>query len=563
MKTMMRKSTLYFLALGGAALLSQELSAMEFFKQNLGNVAGFALDGAKQLPWAEIGKGAKDAFVYVAEGTIDTATTVANKVSDKMHAMNQAEKARIEREALEQLDVCDETIRNPRSTEAAIAAALQEKSRILNKKNEQLSALNKSVADVANGIIKTAAAGIDDIRDTAKKLFTENIERGTKVAVAEATAKATEEARGAAMLQKAREDAQWYVDNKWLLIGGTVAIIGSYFVFKHGVPFLIDRYKIPELAQETSLLSMKDRLSNWLTGVTYETDIAEVKFSPELTDRLHGSAHGLKQMVANGSILQNKLFYGPPGTGKTEFARRLARWSEMDFVYFSAGDLEQMDKTEATRKVTSLFVRAQYNSKPLMIVLDEADLVLGHRYNKDGVSDMNDTIKAVNNQFLTYTGKGNSNYMVVAISNHPDKMDDAFLSRCDEQILFDAPNAESRREILDLYLDKYLINGAHLKLPERATGLSKFMSYIFPATRVARKVDIEDGALSEDARQSMAKNLEGWVGRDIEQFVTAIETVARSTPACTVTPDVINKALRIKKTDLEIKKKGFQFKRRA
>lgn len=555
MKTMIKKSILYVLVLSGPALLSHELLAMEFLKQNLGGLAGAAMEQAKTVDWAYYGGQVKDGFVKVADGTIDAAGKIATKVSDKMSEMNRLEKERIEREALEQLAVCDQTIADRRSTPEAIAAALEQKSRILNKKNEALSSLNKGVADVANGIMKSAATAIDDVREAGKAIVMGGIEQRKAVAVA----RAQEEAKGAAMLQKAREDAQWYVDNKWLLIGGTMAIVGSYFIFKHGVPFIIDRYKIPTLAQETSLLSVKDRLNNWLHGISYESDLTEVKFSPELTQRLTNSAEGLKQMVANGSILQNKLFYGPPGTGKTEFARRLARWSDMDYIYFSAGQFEQLDKNEATRQVTELFVHAQYASKPLMIVLDEGDLVLGHRYNKAGSSDLNDTLKAVNNQFLTYTGKGNTQYMLVVITNHPDKIDEAFLSRCDEQILFGAPDAQSRRDILDLYIDKYLVRGAHLRLPEKATGFSKIMSYIFPTTRAPRKVEIEEGALSDEARTKIAAKLEGWVGRDIEQLVTAIETVARSTSSCTVTPEVIRRAHLLKLSDLEAKKKGFNF----
>ncbi len=545
-------------------LLPSSLNAMNW----LGEGLNAAFDAAKQIEW---GKRFGDAAEFVGTGIKKTAEVARDGVIDVGEAWSDYLKDRardLEIAYQQQLATADDAIRaverRPNATAEEIQAAYANKQRIIAKRDEEIGQMRKGLNEAVGqmgkavgGIAEQLGETVKDARELAKASWMASIERDKAVAIEKERSNTV--AKG---IQTAVENVTKAIkENPHYIIGIPVATFAISYTLYHVIKYTSERWRIPSIAQETSLLSTRDRFSNWLYGVKYESDLTDVKFSPELTEQLTESAIGLKMMIENGSILQNKLFYGPPGTGKTEFAMRLARWSGMDYIYFSAGQLEKLSIEEATRQVAELFTYAQFAAKPLMIVVDEADLVFGDRgkmYNGGG-SALNEKRFAVNNQFLTYTGKGSSHYMVIAITNHPEQFDSAFLSRCDEQILIGPPNAQTRREILDHYIDKYLVRGDHLPLPENQTGFAKVMSFVFPGSSVVSKVNIAEDALSDKARDDIALQLDGWVGRDIEQLVTLIETIARTTESREVTPAVIKKAMTRKTAEKRKQQSGFAF----
>ncbi len=434
--------------------------------------------------------------------------------------------------------------------------ALREIDRLTNEKNKQLDELNKMAMDAAN-------RGKDLVFDIGE-MGIEEIKASGAARREQAKAVAVEEQRGKDMLARVDKLLNFVSEKPYVIIGIAAGLFGSYFALKHGIQHVSDAYKIPTLAQETSLVPYRTKFKNWLLDEQLESDLTEVKLTDELTELMAESALGLKRMAANDSILQNKLFYGPPGTGKTEFARRLARYSGMHYIYFSSSALEKFSIEEATRQIEELFTFAEHSSTPLLIIADEAELVFADKsklFSQGSSSTLDAKRLAINNQFLTYLSKGSKHYMVIAITNYPDQLDAAFINRCDETIFFDAPDAYIRRQIFDLYVDKYLIKGKHLSSEKKGlfNRLLATLSFAQPPKRVA----IEEDTFSEEAREEIASHFDKWVGRDIEQFVTALETAARATDSCTINPAVVRKVLERKKAERAQLEKGSYFMKPA
>ncbi len=198
MKKMMKKSTLNCLILSGAALLSHELSAMDWVA-----TLADAANKASNLPWAEIG-----------EYALNNAGNAAKMVSDATNNAGQraqewivSQRERIERDAQEQLDARDRIIRNGYSTAAEVATAEQEKLEIIRKKDADLANLDNNVARVAEGIAKHAPAAAQMAAEAAPAV----VQKIAEVAPA-AVQKVSEVARDAVQQHAAAEGQKFAQD---------------------------------------------------------------------------------------------------------------------------------------------------------------------------------------------------------------------------------------------------------------------------------------------------------------------------------------------------------------
>ncbi len=536
------------IGLVGSMALSAPLSAMELGDGFAGLVGGL-VEGVAAFagsdPVLKTAELAKQGIMWGAHVAGDAGSAFFNKMGGAIQARidESREKTKKHYQGLidEQQTLFD---RYEHTNEKVAHECLKEIERLRKLRDDAVFKLEKPLTNFIDGVSEAGVQGVKALVAEAEK------QRDHARALEIEALRAREErmGRAEAAAASARATAETYVkfvtEKPHVIIGIAAGIFALYYGIKYTSQYVYEAYKIPDIAQKTSFLSVSQRLHNWAYNIRPESDVTAVKLSPELAAHLHESSEGLKHMIANGSILLNKVFYGPPGVGKTEFALRLAAYSGMEYVYFSSAMLEMLSMEDITRKVVELFRRAESSPIPVMIVVDEAELVFADRMRlfHDGNSVLNQKRLAINNLFLTHTSKGSKHYMVIAITNFLDQLDAAFLSRCNEKIYFSEPDASVRREILDHYIDRYLVRGEHLDLQDRRAGLQKVLSWIFPRAHEPEKVLIPEGVLSEEVRSAIAARLDGWVGRDIEYFVTAIEEAARYADN-TVTPAVIEKAL--------------------
>jgi vacuolar protein-sorting-associated protein 4 len=156
------------------------------------------------------------------------------------------------------------------------------------------------------------------------------------------------------------------------------------------------------------------------------------------------------------------LLYGPPGTGKTHLARACAGASSSTFFHVKSSDIMSKFQGESEKSVANLFASAQERA-PSIIFLDEVDSFFGKR-DKEGVVDDK---RAVKNTFLqcmeNFTGANTpeKSLLVLAATNIPWELDEAFIRRFQAKIYIPPPDQEGRR-----YLIRQLLNETQHDLHE-------------------------------------------------------------------------------------------------
>lgn len=382
-----------------------------------------------------------------------------------------------------------------------------------------------------------------------------------KIAITETT-KGREKSKGA--LDRHKETLKLLKDpqvvKSYAVAAGAAlsAVAFSVYASKHGLELaknlFWDYYKNPTIAQETSLLTFKEKLSNKIFGQkALSKEIKDVILEPELENRINLLAQSIKNTVKNGAYFQNILLYGPPGTGKTMVSQRIARSCGLDYIYFAASSLLQLSEEEALKKITELFEFAKNSPKKLMIIIDEAEKLFAHRKRQ-----VNDKTRNILTQMLTYTGTESRDYMIVALTNIPDEIDPAFLNRCDEQINITPPNLTERVKIIEKYVNDYLLSSIGLNITYN-TKLSKFIK-LFKKAKPEVKLNIKDNCINQNKILEIAKQTEGFVGRDISKMVLSMQAQAFATNDKTLTEQIINKTVKDKIEQKKRSLEGFKHK---
>jgi len=186
------------------------------------------------------------------------------------------------------------------------------------------------------------------------------------------------------------------------------------------------------------------------------------------------------------------LLFGPPGTGKTLLAKAVANESECNFISVKGPELLSKWVGESEKGVREIFRKARQAS-PSIIFFDEVDALVPKRGSYGGDSHVTESVVS---QILTELDgmEELKNVTVLAATNRPDMLDDALLrpGRLERHIYVPAPDEESRKKILDVYLGG-------------ETG----------------------GILAKDVdAAALVKQTEGYVGADIEALVREAKMAA-------------------------------------
>lgn len=201
-----------------------------------------------------------------------------------------------------------------------------------------------------------------------------------------------------------------------------------------------------------------DRFKRWWKG--YKTPA--MLFDQSVKDRLEEIEEKTKIIRAHNKNRKNRrnkmsydnlLLYGKPGTGKTLFARILSDHTNMDFVATTAASLLQSG-TAGVKYFNDIMTMARKSSYGLILFIDEADALFVDRNTLDPDSDHYKVLSHI----LAVTGDGNSNFMLIAATNHAYIMDDAMGRRFQDRIEMPLPNEQTRKELINLYAEQFLFN---------------------------------------------------------------------------------------------------------
>ncbi len=150
------------------------------------------------------------------------------------------------------------------------------------------------------------------------------------------------------------------------------------------------------------------------------------------------------------------LLYGPPGCGKTMLAAAVANEVKAEFLYVDSATIMSKWLGEAEKNVAKLFAYAREladSGKPVIIFIDEVDSLLGVHG-----SEVGGEVRA-RNQFLKemdgIQDKNSKRHVyVLAATNKPWKLDEAFIRRFEKRIYIPPPTFTARKRLFMSLISK-------------------------------------------------------------------------------------------------------------
>lgn len=508
---------------------------------------------------------------------VGRATAATAKTFDEIQKA-RAERARRDREEIERQRAADLVTINASWTgpiektlaEGRLKAADERLAAIKKQEDEFNAKVNEAAGEamkLPGQFMKMGAEGLRDHFTAQAKLqeavAVEHVKGKTAAEAAERSAKAT----GEAAIKKQKELLDFLSNprNIKTLALGAAAVTATIFAAKEGFKLAADyirhTYRNPELAEETSMVGFSDRMKDFLLGKKIIQDqVSDVILNAELAERIKNLADTTKRTVEFNTNFRNILFYGPPGTGKTMLAKKIARTCGLNYIYFAASDLDQFGTEEALMKLRELFNFAK--KYKLMVIVDECENLLPKRSRVD----LTEKTRKILTEVLTFFGTESKDFLFVGLTNRPEDLDDAALSRFDEQVEIPAPTASERNLILKKYINDFIKTSSTNKDQRNLTLLGKLLQMLrsmvnrmgLGKTAPTPRIMVAPDALGDDMMKQLTAQTAGFVGRDISKMILAMQVTALNTKDKTLTRDMMLRILKQKIEQKEKEKAGFR-----
>jgi len=176
-------------------------------------------------------------------------------------------------------------------------------------------------------------------------------------------------------------------------------------------------------------------------------DIIPQQRAREELDFIAASIRDREMLKAEGlSIKRGLLLSGPPGDGKSTAIEC--------FVNDIAGEASIII-VEAVEHIRSVYHLAQLLA-PAVVILEDLDLMTKSRQNPYA-SVAKDDVTGELLQVLS-GGSAYGDIVTIATTNHPEAIDEALAKRAgrfDAHVRMGFPNDDEKKQILDLYLDRF------------------------------------------------------------------------------------------------------------
>lgn len=318
--------------------------------------------------------------------------------------------------------------------------------------------------------------------------------------------------------------------------GAALAIAVAYYAIKLAYEQAQVRLGKPDLVRKSSRQSMLKSFKNFIISIFGEEvrsgyKLNDVILAPDLEAQVRLLAEDTVQTAEFGLPYQNIILEGQPGTGKSMLAEIIAKRSGMDFDILSGADFEQFKNGENITKLHELFTYARASKKGTILFIDEADACLRDRktLDKDGINFVN--------AFLAETGEGSDKFMLILATNYADELDAAVRSRIHKKIHMGLPAADERARIIKDKIEKYITT-------DERTYINKDGDEITASLRL-------DETITDEYIEAIAKTLEGFSGRDIEQMVSEMRLRGYRSGENVVTQAIFETVVADKKKTIE------------
>jgi len=311
----------------------------------------------------------------------------------------------------------------------------------------------------------------------------------------------------------------------------------------------VERWLItPKLIRETSRVRPW-QIWKWRGGAKsleeLKRDFKDIILPGMLHDHVRALAAATANTKRHGAPFRHMLFYGPPGTGKTMVAKRLARTSGLDYAIMSGGDVAPLGGGAVTQ-LHAVFDWAERSRKGLLLFVDEADAFLGRRSDS-----MSEGLRGALNAMLFRTGDQSRDFLVVLATNRPSDLDVAVVDRIDEALYFPLPGVQERKQILEVYLDKYLVQS--VEYTDSLSARIRRSIFALIGSRRSGVDRIRVQGITEEILNQAAVKTEGFSGRELAKFMASVQASVYGAKDAVLTPELFDQVLQFKVAEHERK----------
>ncbi|HSG22015.1 MAG TPA: AAA family ATPase [Azonexus sp.] len=257
---------------------------------------------------------------------------------------------------------------------------------------------------------------------------------------------------------------------------------------------------------------------------------AEVAGMQVIKERLLAAGQEVIQGVRSGHHPRNGiLLTGKPGNGKTYLAEALAGELNLPVLTLTYGDVASKWIGDMPSRLPLVFQEARARA-PCVLFFDEVDSLLSSR---DTANTDGDSIKAVNVMLTELVDIRGTGVIVVAATNHLDRLDSAAVreGRFDFKIEIPPPDAPARHHLIQSHAQGPLAASALTVATERWAGFS-----VARITAILNEVNRRPNSrqpITYDDLQVALRTLQGRAGHfpentpTLDQLVLASEARAR------------------------------------
>ena len=287
--------------------------------------------------------------------------------------------------------------------------------------------------------------------------------------------------------------------------------------------------------------------------------LGEVVLERGLEARVRHLAVSTANTRKNNAPFRNVMLYGPPGTGKTMAAKRLARYSGLDYALMTGGDVAPLGADAVTR-IHELFDWAGTSRRGLLLFIDEADAFLAKRGGGVAAAEHSTGVRAALNALLYRTGELSRDVVLVIATNRPEDLDAAVLDRMDEALEFGLPDLDARTRLCKLYFDKLIARGEDAGDDKPAQGFLGAMGIGKGGKRGGGKIgtpirvapDVDDASIV-----TAAKKAEGFSGREIAKMMASVQGAVYGSGDAVLTAETFEAVVAYKVKEHAGRKAGF------
>jgi SpoVK/Ycf46/Vps4 family AAA+-type ATPase len=157
---------------------------------------------------------------------------------------------------------------------------------------------------------------------------------------------------------------------------------------------------------------------------------------------------------------QGILLYGPPGTGKTMLVEALANEIDADMMAIQSSDIYKKWLGDSEEKVKELFTELRKIDKPTVVLFDEFDAVVGITDEPTGADNARNSVAGIFKQEMNTLARDNPNVLVVATTNHLEKVDPSLVrtGRFDHKIYIPMPDDHGRDQIISGIISRLMLS---------------------------------------------------------------------------------------------------------